>query len=162
MSRSRRPTDESHAESKKSPTRTRVRYRARCPDCGFSTTRKNAGDAYGLQYSGCPECGRGLGVSPVRPADGWTTETPEPAETGQCDSETKDGEPCELPAGYGREGYHRGPCHIHAETDHCDGETVKGGTCNKPAGWGTNHDEGRCVHHRDEGPEIRTDGGGPK
>jgi hypothetical protein len=43
-----------------------TRYRVRCPGCGYSDRFRSKGNAIRVQKHGCPECGRGVGVSKVR------------------------------------------------------------------------------------------------
>lgn len=65
---------------------------------------------------------------------------------------TLDGEPCQMPAGYGRDGVEDPDdtlCHRHADgTERCGVETMLGGPCLLPAGFGVEgEDAGPCIHH---------------
>jgi len=99
-----------------------LRYRARCPDCGWSQRFRKRVQAISAQDSGCPHCDRGVGVSRVRAA------SPDGGET--CDQ-------CGLPAVYevdrpsGIGEYTRHLCTRHVndpdEADMIDGRTMADG-----------------------------------
>lgn len=65
---------------------------------------------------------------------------------------TLDGEPCQMPARYGRSDVEKPDdalCHRHADdTERCGVETMLGGPCLLPAGFGVEgEDAGPCIHH---------------
>lgn len=58
--------DESADASASRPAGPTIRYRVRCPDCGYSDRFRSKTNAIRKQDTGCPRCGRGVGVSKVR------------------------------------------------------------------------------------------------
>ena len=58
--------DESEDASASRPAGPTTRYRVRCPDCGYSDRFRSKANAIRTQDTGCPRCGRGVGVSMVR------------------------------------------------------------------------------------------------